>query len=73
MFLTCSGLEHVRIVFIKLLNLASLNDLITSWNTVLFRITAKVVALFPEILIIMEAIFNAWLILNFQVTFQPQV
>ena len=38
----------------------------------LFRITTKVVALLPERLIIMEALFNAWLISNFQVTFQPR-
>ena len=39
----------------------------------LFRITTKVVALLPErLIIIMEALFNAWLISNFQVTFQPR-
>lgn len=42
-----------------------LNQGTVSWNTVLFRITAKVAALFPERLIIMEALFNAWLISNF--------
>ena len=41
-------------------------------TTVLFRITAKVVALFPERLIILDTLFNAWLISNFQVTFQPR-
>ena len=50
-----------------------LNQGTVSWNTVLFGIiTAKVVALFPERLIVMEALFNAWLISNFQVTFQPR-
>ena len=38
----------------------------------LFRITAKVVTLFPERLIIMEALFNAWLLSNFQASFQPR-
>ena len=38
----------------------------------LFRITAKVVVLLPERVIILEALFNAWLISNFQVTFQPR-
>ena len=49
-----------------------LNQGTVSWNTVLFRITAKVAALFPERMIIMEALFNAWLISNFQVTFHPR-
>ena len=49
-----------------------LNQGTVSWNTVLFRITAKVAVLFPERMIIMEALFNAWLISNFQMTFHPR-
>ena len=37
-----------------------------------YRIIAKVAALFPERMIIMEALFNAWLISNFKVTFHPR-
>ena len=49
-----------------------LNQGTVSWNTVLLRIMAKVAAVFPERMIIMEALFNAWLISNFQVTFHPR-